>query len=326
MKVSALNLDPSTYRPHALHTGDRAWVETNCYVDLWIEVVHALKLDPTAALAFTVAMDFEGDQWLFFKHPTADLYELYGIDVQELAIWRPLLEHATVQVRQGRIVLVEVDAFFLPDTRGVSYRQAHTKTTIGIESIDSAARTLTYFHNAGFFKLDGDDFTALFHPDAGRASNELAPYTEFAKFERLRRLDDADLARRSVALLSRYLERAPKENPFSRFGACFRQDLEALVGQPPEAFHNYAFTTLRQCGSCFELCASYLRWLETRGEPGLGPLAAEFEAISNAAKALQLKAARAVLVKRPIEVDATLASMTRAWNSAVEQLKARYGG
>jgi hypothetical protein len=326
MKVSALNLDPSTYRPHALHTGDRAWVETNCYVDLWIEVVHALSFDPTAALAFTVAMDFEGDQWLFFKHPTADLYELYGIDVQELAIWRPLLEHATVQVRQGRIVLVEVDSFFLPDTRGVSYRQTHTKTTIGIESIDSDARTLTYFHNAGFFKLDGDDFGALFRPDAIRAPEELAPYTEFAKLERLRRLDDADLARRSVALLSRYVERVPKENPFSRFGACFRRDLEALVGQPPEAFHNYAFTTLRQCGSCFELCASYMSWLEARGETGLGPLAAEFEAISNAAKALQLKAARAVLVKRPIEVEATLASMTRAWDSAVEQLKARYAG
>jgi len=41
-----------------------------------------------------VAIDFEGDQWTFFKPPHEDLKALYGIDVQELYVWRPLLEHA----------------------------------------------------------------------------------------------------------------------------------------------------------------------------------------------------------------------------------------
>ncbi|HMJ15531.1 MAG TPA: DUF1839 family protein, partial [Polyangiaceae bacterium] len=115
MSTSALGVRPELHQSHALHSGDRAWLETNCYVDLWIEVVHALGLDPHAALPFTLALDFEADQWLFYKQPTSDLYDLYGIDVQELAIWRSLLVHCSEQVARGRIVLVEVDAFHLPD-------------------------------------------------------------------------------------------------------------------------------------------------------------------------------------------------------------------
>ena len=57
---------------HSLHRSDRCWTETNCYVDVWIEVLHALGLDPTAAGAFTLSTDFEGDQWTFFKFPPED--------------------------------------------------------------------------------------------------------------------------------------------------------------------------------------------------------------------------------------------------------------
>ena len=48
-------LDPATYQRHALHADDQVWVEKNCYIDIWIETVHALGLDPTAMLGFTVA-------------------------------------------------------------------------------------------------------------------------------------------------------------------------------------------------------------------------------------------------------------------------------
>ena len=41
-------------------------------------------------LPFTVAIDFEGDQWTFFKPPHDELCDLYGLDVQELNVWRPL--------------------------------------------------------------------------------------------------------------------------------------------------------------------------------------------------------------------------------------------
>ena len=53
-------LDASVYQRNTLHADDRVWVEKNCYVDIWIEVVHALGLDPMAMLPFVAAIDFEG--------------------------------------------------------------------------------------------------------------------------------------------------------------------------------------------------------------------------------------------------------------------------
>src|SRR5215203_3100505 len=84
-------LDPTSYVPSALHREERGWNESNCYVDLWIELLHAQGFEPLACMPFTLSADFEGDQWLFFKPPLGDLDRLYGIDVQELNIWRSLL-------------------------------------------------------------------------------------------------------------------------------------------------------------------------------------------------------------------------------------------
>ena len=67
------HLQPASYQRHALHADDRLWPEKNCYVDIWIEVLHALGLEPRAILPFTVAIDFEGDQWTFFKPPHDEL-------------------------------------------------------------------------------------------------------------------------------------------------------------------------------------------------------------------------------------------------------------
>ena len=51
----------------------RIWPETNCYVDLWIEVLAAAGFTPEAMLGFTLTQDFEGDQFTFFKVPLEDL-------------------------------------------------------------------------------------------------------------------------------------------------------------------------------------------------------------------------------------------------------------
>ena len=65
--VSLFGLDPATYRPHAVHAGDRVYPETNCYTDIIIELLHARGDEPLAVLGTTVRLDFEGDQWTFFK-------------------------------------------------------------------------------------------------------------------------------------------------------------------------------------------------------------------------------------------------------------------
>jgi hypothetical protein len=37
-----LPVDPLAYDRHAMHAGERHWPQTNCYADLWIEILHAL--------------------------------------------------------------------------------------------------------------------------------------------------------------------------------------------------------------------------------------------------------------------------------------------
>ena len=45
-------------------------------------------------------------------------------------MWRPLAEHVAEQLAMGQPAHVEVDAWFLPDTAGISYHAEHVKTTI----------------------------------------------------------------------------------------------------------------------------------------------------------------------------------------------------
>jgi hypothetical protein len=205
----------------------------------------------------------------------------------------------------------------------VSYRTAHSKTTVGVERLDREQKELGYFHNAGYHTLSGTDFDALFpEPAAGT----LAPYTEFAKFDRLQRLSQRELVSRSLSLLRRHLARAPRDNPFARFARRFAADVQELMAGPPELFHNYAFTTLRQSGSCSELAASYLRWLEQNGEANLEPIAAHFDKIAGGTKSLQLGLARAVLRRRPLSDTGALEALASEWAAAMQALQMRYLG
>ena len=306
------------YRRHAIHTGERTWIETNCYTDLVVEMLHALGHEPLAMLAYTVAIDFEGDQWTFFKPPTGDLLELYGVDVQELAIWRPVLDHVVEQVCAGRIVMVELDAFHLPDTAGNSYRTTHQKTTVGVNDIDPGRGFMGYFHNQGYYEVEGDDFARLF------AIEGLPPFAELVKA-----LPDfpapkgENLVRMSLAKLAREIAHAPRENPFLRFRKRLAADLDGLLAADIERFHKYSFATLRQYGACFELAQSYLAWLGEHGIAGLEVPGAAFGRIAQAAKAFQFQLARAMARKKPLEL-APLDDMAAQWDIALTLLRSRY--
>jgi hypothetical protein len=317
-------LDPATYRRHAIHGDDRVWGETNCYTDLLVELLHGLGHEPIAVLPFTLAIDFEGDQWTFFKPPHADLFDLYGIDLQELAIWRPLADHVAEQVDAGRPVLVELDAWFLPDTAGTAYRIAHTKTTVGVNEIDVARRRLGYFHNAGYFVLEGDDFSQVFQLDGPAHERMLPPYVEYVKWRpgfgapKGRALVEA-----SLAILAKHLARVPAENPFPRFRARFRQDLGWLLGSDIARFHAYSFATLRQYGACFELAATYVHWLGEHGVDGVGEAADAFRDIAQTAKAFQFQLARSMSRKKALDL-APLDAMGGQWERGMAQLQSRF--
>lgn len=314
-------LDPATYARHPIHGEDRAWPETNCYTDLLVEMVHALGYDPVAMLPFTLAIDFEGDQWTFFKPSTCELYELYGIDVQELAISRPLAEHVVEQVEAGRPVLVEVDSWHLPDTAGTAYRSVHAKTTIGVNAIDLERGRMGYFHNAGYFAVEGEDLRAALRLD-GSPAGALPPYVEFVKWRRdFVPPRGGALVGRSLEAARRHVERVPAENPFPRFKARFEHDLERLM-RKELGFDDYAFATLRQFGACFELAATWLRWLAAHGISSVEEPANSLQAIAEGAKALQFQLARAIARGRRLDL-APLDAMAAQWEGALGPLRKR---
>lgn len=324
---SVLRLPPGAKPPaHPLHSDDRTWPETNCYVDLWIEVLNGLGLEPTAGLAFTIGLDFEGDQYTFFKYSLDELHLLYGIEIEELNIWRPLSVHAAEQVALGRFLMPEMDSYYLPDTAGVNYRLEHGKSSIAIDDIDLDARTLRYFHNRGLHTLSGDDFTAVFRLDEhSPAPGVLPPYAEIAKIERMVKRTPADLAEHSIALARAHVARRPARNPIAKHRDRFAQDLEWLKSEPLSMFHQYAFATVRQAGACYALTATYLRWLEQHGQTGLEPAAMAFDTISSTAKTVQFKLARMASAKRNVDVSPLLETMERSWDEGMSRLADYYG-
>ena len=311
-------LDPATYARHAIHGTERTWTQTNCYTDLVIELVHGLGNDPCAMLPFTLAIDFEGDQWTFFKPSHHDLSMLYGLDVQELAMWKDPIEHVCEQVGAGRPVLIELDSFWLPDTSGTAYRTAHQKTTVGVNEIDVERGYMAYFHNQGFYAVEGEDFQKLFELPG------LPPYVEFVKpVPNFIRRTQNELLDCSLALLKAHLARAPRENPFVRFKARLVEDLESLLASDMDHFHKYSFATLRQYGACFELAETYLEWLAVKSITGLEMPRSAFATISQTAKAFQFQLARSMTRKKTLDL-APLDTMAAQWDVGMTLLQSRY--
>ncbi|WP_244494811.1 DUF1839 family protein [Bosea sp. Root483D1] len=320
-----LPVDPLAYDRHAMHAGERHWPQTNCYADLWIEILHALRLEPAAAFGFTITQDFEGDQFTFFKPPLDDLEALYGLKVTELALYDDLIGHIEQQIGLGRLVLLELDSFYMPDTRGVSYRDSHGKTTIAVNRLDRVARELDYFHNDGLHRAEGEDFDGLFRLLPGQMRDDtLFPYAEMVRLPQ-RRPDKAALRATALKLLARHVARRPQDNPVAAFRIVATAQAEALAERPGTAFHHYAFNTLRQLGANFELLASHLSWLGQTVE-GLDLARDGALRIAEGAKVAQFHLARAMKQKRFERLDATLAGLVGEYAKLSEALGQRFPG
>ncbi|SAK76795.1 hypothetical protein AWB79_04651 [Caballeronia hypogeia] len=263
VSLDPLRMRARRHHAHALHRGERIWREGVAPVDLWIELLHGNGLEPRAVLAFAVAQDFEDDQFTLGKCSYEDIEKLYGLQVQELAVFDSLEERALVQTRRENIVLVEVDAFFLPDMRADSYHREHAKTTIGIDVIDPDARRFGYFHHTGYHLLDGDDYDGVLRSNV-TPQQTLFPHVEFVK--RVREpLSGTPLAEVSADLLCAHLLRRPMHNPIARWRAAFPAHVETMLARGEPYARLYAFNMMRQLGANFELLAHYLQWMREQG-------------------------------------------------------------
>ncbi|MEO8200762.1 MAG: DUF1839 family protein [Gemmatimonadota bacterium] len=314
-------LEVSGYHRHRLHQDGCVWVEKNCYVDVFIELLHAMGLEPLAVMGACITLDFEGDNFTFFKPQHEELRRLYGVDVQELNVWRPLVEHAAEHLAAGKFLSTEADSFYLPDTEGTDYRRNHVKTTIILADLDLSARRLGYFHNAGYHALEGEDFVQFFRLEAEPDPAFLPLFAEVVRVDRLVRRPQSELARLSRELLATHLARRPETNPLIRFQRRFERDLPDIQARGLDYYHAWAFATVRQVGAAFELLACHLRWLAP-DEPdrALSQAADEFDRLSLVAKTFILKAARAVNARRPMDASASFTEMAQAWDRGMTLL------
>ncbi len=323
MMQQIIKLDPSNYPRHRIHTQERDWAETNCYVDIWIELLHSLGHEPIAAMPYTLAIDFEGDQWTFFKFPLVDIYNLYGIDVQELQIWQPLTKHIEEQVTLGRPVLVELDSFFLPDTAGMAYKIAHVKSTVAVVEFDLENNHMGYFHGQGYYHLDGDDFIDVFKLRDEPDPAILSPYVEIAKLRQSEKASSDKILATSLMALKKQLSLLPTNNPFHNFKIKFESDVKWLRNEGLEAFHQYSFATLRQFGACYELATNYLSWLTEQGETDLKDVTQKIKSLSETAKVYQFQLARVISRGKELDLE-PIDSMALNWEEAMNSLKQKY--
>lgn len=318
----------STVKPPGscdLQAPERNWPLANCYMDLWIGVLDYWNLDPTAGLGFTIAMDFEGDQFTFFKYPHDELERMYGVIVRELSCYDTLERHTIEQLGRGRVVLAEVDGWHLPDTRATSYRMVHVKTTIAAIHIDPAARRLAYFHANGCWDLEGEDYDGIFRRGARFAQQEdiLPPFVELA-YRRFPALEGAALTAAAQESLRRHLGRRPAENPFALYSEVLADHAARLQRADENFYHVYAFHVTRQVGSTYELLGSFLRWLEERGEGGLDGIAEACDRMAASAKALQFQLARIGAGRGSSRAFETVGTMARTYDEIMGALLSRY--
>ena len=314
-------LEVAGYARHMLHADDRVWLEKNCYVDVCIEMLHALGAEPLAALGSCAAVDFEGDNFTFYKPSHDELRSLYGVDIQELNVWLPLVEHAVQHLGDGKFISTEADAFHLPDTAGTDYHRNHVKTTIILADLDVEGRRLGYFHNAGYYALDGEDFDRLFRLGVAPDPAFLPLFAELVRVDRLVRRPAGELAPMAMALLAIHVARRPAENPVVKFQHRFERDLPWLQEKGLAHYHIWAFATVRQMGAAFELLALHLRWLGEAGQgAGLTLAADEFERVSHSAKTFILKAARAVNNRKKFDASSTFDEMAGGWERGMASL------
>ena len=99
--------------------------------------------------------------------------------------------------------------------------------------------------------------------------------------------------------------------------------VEALADRRPEYFHTYAFNTLRQLGANFELLSSYIEWLGGHGMHGLERAAEAAGAVSEGAKTMQFKLARAMARRRFDGLAEMLAPMVAAYDVTMDVLDAK---
>lgn len=303
---------------------DRIWPETNRYTDPWIGVLAALRLEPSACLPYTLAVDFLDDQWTQFRPSHDDLYLLHGIEVQSLNLWRPLVEHLQEQLGAGRLVIVDVPARGLPDGAGGLLHPRCATETIIVNEIDAGRERLGFFHRTDYRVLQGAEYRRLLHPESAPEAQALLGHAEVINLHSLVRRPPDTLRHLSHQLLQKYLQRVPTRHPLRRWKRRFTREVTPLLAGGPTHYQHWADAGPHQLGSAFELAALYLVWIAggCSGSAHLVQAADAFRQLSVLARSLLLKGARSVASGQPFHEHDLIERMVRLWSRGMQLLGA----
>ena len=314
-----------------LHDPAEPWSPTNCYMDVWIGLTTVLGLDPVPMLGAAFSADFLGDQWEFLKPRQEDIEALYGLSLGEYDTWRPLGEHLQCAMSRGDALIVEVDAFHLPDTAGVSYGLSHTKTSIVPLRLDPGAGELVYLHNDGVHVLCGEDLENTLGPGAHSGTVPF-PYVELVRTQDTHRLEPYELWQCATGLVRAHVRRAPATSPAQRLVSAIRAELPALAERGMDYFHVYSFATTRQAGltaglaahACRYLAEGAERWPSDLNAMQLLAAAESLDAAAAAAKTLQFQLARAARGRTP-RVEASAEAFVTGYDTGMQCVRDAVG-
>jgi hypothetical protein len=305
--TSLLGLDPHSYVPHAVHGPTFGYPETNCWTDVLIELLHAHGREPLAGLGCALSLDHEGDQFTFFKPRQDEIEALFGIDIHELQPYRSFTSHLENQLAQGNTLILEVDAWWLPDTRGMSYRTAHVKTSIAVDTVEPDR--LVYFHGSGLYELTGEDRARVLVPDG------LPGYVEVVRFDAGPRLEGEELRAVARELLRDHLLRRPARSPFVAFGEQLGRELDDVLAMSPDDVHAFAFATTRMAGAAMALAAAHVSWV-------LGADGAEAAGALDAAAATTRTLTMRLMRRKPFDASGLVDALDADWSRAMDLLDA----
>ncbi|NKE09416.1 MULTISPECIES: DUF1839 family protein [Kocuria] len=310
-------LSAEGFTPHPLHQDQSLWSNTNCYLDVWVELLHGMGRRPEPLFAAAVAAETQVEQFEFLKVDHRDLEEVHGLRVGEYDVWKPLLEHVLTQMAAGNLMIIEADAHWLPDTRGISYGTEHTKTSIVPLRVDPQQRHLVYLHNEGLHELRGQDFDFVLGEQRSQGIVP-APYVELVRLDRLGAANDDDARAHTVRLLRHHALRATAHNPVAELMDVVRSHFDWLAEAGMDGYHALCFETTRQLGVVSMLAAEAVRFSAVEEIQGA---AEAYVTVSKESKALQFQLARVARGRKSASLETTMATISEQWALAAATLR-----
>ena len=315
---ACFGLDPATYRPHALHAGERTYRETNCYTDVLIELLHARGDEPLAALGSHRAHGLRGRPvdvlqaaaratWSCSSGSTSTRCSPTGRCPRQIA----------EQLAAGRTLIVELDSWYLPDTAATSYRDrarqdARSPSRRSTATASGCATSTT----PGCYELDGERLpgrrSAL---GGGSADDVLPPYTELVAVRRRAAARRRGAARRGArAAAPSTSTRVRPANPVRALRRAARRAIcrAARRATPPTTTPTRSRRSAWSAPA-FEIGASHVDWLLGAAATSA---AAALRRIVDGSKVLSFKLAR----RRPFDPEPAIDALAAAWDEAMTRL------